>query len=147
MSNAMIPPSPLAQQSWLTVSQMKADLMTASPASINTAVKLLKTGGRVLTTQSRETRLQKREHRCGGPPTHEPARCILALLDRDIYRSKRTNASLTSMWQVRWRDRKTIRVEWMERSKMTKIFGSEEAKVAVREYCLPVPVGETGESL
>ncbi len=49
---------------------------------------------------------------------------------------------MLSKWRIRWRDRKRIKVEWMDRTKMTKIFGSEEAKEAVRQYCLPMPAEE-----
>ncbi|CAD6571092.1 MAG: hypothetical protein TREMPRED_000160 [Tremellales sp. Tagirdzhanova-0007] len=61
-------------------------------------------------------------------------RCILAVLDKVSYRAKHNSANLSSKWHIRWRDRKRIREEWLERGKMTKIFGSEDAKEAVKSF-------------
>ena len=60
--------------------------------------------------------------------------CILAILDKDAYRAKQSSKSVITRWQIRWRDRKKVRKEWMDRTKMTKIFGSDEARKAVEIY-------------
>ena len=132
LSTQTIPPSPLAEKAWHTAAQIKLR-MNVSPETVDSAIKLYRYGGRQRLGVSQVSQIVEREWR-GDALGSSTARCILAILDRDMYRPKAASKHVVSRWRIRWRNQMTIHDEWIDRYKMNKLFGAEEAKEAVQKY-------------
>ena len=42
--------------------------------------------------------------------------------------------TVNDSYRIRWREKKTVKEEWMARQKMTQVFGAEMAKQAVSTF-------------
>ena len=136
LSTTAVPPSPSAQLVWRTAVQISQQLHV-SRGLVLASIRSFERANLPFTKFSRQS----------TKPPSKP-QCILEVLDRNLYRAKNDSHNLSSEWQIRWRDKKTIREEWMSRTKLTKLFGPLEAAEAVRNFTEGDPApAEKGRSL